>query len=86
MFGIHLPNYLTSDPSSYMGDGFAMNLPAFLIVLFVASLLIKGSKEAAKANNVIVIMKVSAVVFIAVAGLFFMRVETGILSYPKSHF
>jgi len=75
MFGLHLPDYLTSDPASYTGEGFSMNLPAFLIVLFVISILIKGTKEAAKANNLIVIMKVSAVLFVIIAGVFFINAE-----------
>lgn len=73
MFGLHLPDYLTSDPASYIGEGFSMNLPAFVIVLVVISLLIKGTKEAAKANNLIVIMKVSAVLFVIIAGVFFIN-------------
>lgn len=73
MFGLHLPDYLTSDPASYTGEGFSMNLPAFVIVIVVISLLIKGTKEAAKANNLIVIMKVSAVLFVIIAGLFFIN-------------
>jgi len=73
MFGIHLPEYLTSDPASYTGEGFSMNLPAFLIVLFVIGILIKGTKEAAKTNNLIVIMKVSAVLFVIIAGVFFIN-------------
>ena len=73
MFGLHLPEYLTSDPASYTGEGFAMNLPAFLIVFFVVAILIKGTSEAAKANNLIVIMKVSAVLFVIIAGAFFVN-------------
>ncbi len=73
MFGLHLPDYLTSDPASYTGEGFSMNLPAFIIVLFVISILIKGTKEAAKANNFIVLMKVSAVLFVIIAGAFFIN-------------
>lgn len=75
MFGITLPDYLTTDPQSYMSEGFSMNLPAFLIVLLVTSILIKGTKEAASANNIIVIMKVSAVIFVIVAGAFFVNLE-----------
>lgn len=73
MFGLHLPDYLTSDPASYVGEGFSMNLPAFCIVLVVISILIQGTKEAAKANNMIVIMKVSAVLFVIIAGVFFIN-------------
>ncbi len=75
MFGITLPEYLTADPGSYTGEGFSMNLPAFLIVIFVISLLIKGTKKAASANNFIVVLKVSAVIFVIVAGVFFINAD-----------
>ncbi|MBX3164835.1 MAG: amino acid permease [Bacteroidetes bacterium] len=73
MFHIHLPDWLTTEPASYTGTGFSMNLPAFLIVLLVISILIRGTKSAAKANNMIVVLKVSAVLFIIIAGLFFIN-------------
>ena len=75
MFGIKLPEWLTADPASYTGEGFSMNLPAFLIVLLVISLLIKGTEKAASANNFIVILKVSAVIFVIIAGAFFIDVD-----------
>jgi basic amino acid/polyamine antiporter, APA family len=73
MFGIALPDWLTQDPGSYTGSGFSMNLPAFLIVLLVLSILIRGTKGAAKANNLIVILKVSAVIFVILVGAFFIK-------------
>jgi APA family basic amino acid/polyamine antiporter len=82
MFHIELPDYLTTDPASYTGEGFSMNLPAFLIVLLVVSLLIKGTKKAASANNFIVILKVSAVLFVIIAGLFFINVDNWIPFIP----
>ena len=75
MFGVSLPDWLTTDPASYTGEGFSMNLPAFLIVLFVISILVKGTSSAAKANNFIVILKVSAVLFVIIAGLFFINTQ-----------
>lgn len=75
MFGIKLPDWLTQDPGSYTGDGFSMNLPAFLIVLFVIAILVRGTKGAAKANNLIVMLKVSAVVFVIIAGAFFINID-----------
>jgi APA family basic amino acid/polyamine antiporter len=75
MFGIKLPEWLTADPASYTGEGFSMNLPAFLIVLLVISILIKGTEKAASANNFIVILKVSAVIFVIIAGAFFVNVN-----------
>ncbi|MBC7493537.1 MAG: amino acid permease [Flavobacterium sp.] len=73
MFGLHLPDWLTSDPASYTGQGFSMNLPAFCIVIFVISILIRGTEGAAKANNLIVMLKVSAVLFVIVAGAFYIN-------------
>ncbi len=73
VFHIVLPDYLTSDPASYTGTGFSMNLPAFLIVLLVVGILVRGTKGAAKANNFIVILKVAAVLFVIIAGLFFIN-------------
>jgi APA family basic amino acid/polyamine antiporter len=73
MFGIKLPDWLITDPASYTGSGFSMNLPALLIVLLVVSILVRGTKGAAKANNFIVILKVAAVLFVIIAGLFFIN-------------
>ena len=78
MFGLHLPDYLTTDPQTYIAagnSGFSMNLPAFFIVLFVISILLRGTKGAAKANNFIVILKVSAIIFVIIAGAFFIKPE-----------
>jgi APA family basic amino acid/polyamine antiporter len=70
IFGVHLPAYLTSDPASYTGSGFSMNLPAFILVLLITALLVKGTKEAAGANNLIVLIKTSAVIFVIIAGAY----------------
>ena len=48
-----------------------MNLPALVIVLVVISILLRGTKGAAKANNFIVMLKVAAIIFVIVAGAFF---------------
>lgn len=61
-----------------------LNLPALLIVLFVISILIRGTKGAAKANNMIVIMKVSAIIFVIIAGLFFINVENWTPFIPEA--
>lgn len=74
MFGLHIPDWLTTDPQTFAAagnTGFSMNLPAFLIVLFVISILLRGTKGAAKANNFIVMLKVLAIIFVIIAGAFF---------------
>lgn len=58
-FDVHLPTSLTLGP----WDGGIINLPAVFIIVLMSLLLIKGTKESALVNGVIVALKV-AVVFI----------------------
>ncbi len=53
---------------------FAINLPALLIVWVVTYILVKGIKEAASTNNIIVIIKVATVIFVVIAGSFYVDV------------
>jgi APA family basic amino acid/polyamine antiporter len=85
LFNISLPLYLTNDPvtaaekveklraaGQVVPDfAFAFNLPAFIIVWLVTWVLVKGIKEAASTNNLIVIMKVTAVIFVIFVGAFY---------------
>jgi len=80
LFGIDFPiwlcNDLTTATEKYaeLGQGapsFAFNLPAFLITWIVTYILVKGIKEAAKTNNIIVIIKVAVVLFVIIAGAFY---------------
>jgi basic amino acid/polyamine antiporter, APA family len=81
LFGISIPSNLTNDPFSYANlpegaDGsFAFNLPAFLITWLVTWVLVKGIKEATNTNNMIVILKLSAVIFVIIVGVFFVNVD-----------
>lgn len=81
-FGLHIPPQFTG-PTGYtlMRDGVPVlvdgqtvttifNLPAFLICMALACLLVIGVSESAKVNNIIVAVKVSVLVaFIVVGGL-----------------
>lgn len=62
LFGVHLPQYL-SEPAIMEGKftGSLFNLPAFLIVMLLSWILVKGVKESAGANNVMVAIKIAAV-------------------------
>lgn len=63
-FGIHLPEHLTKAP--IMGG--TINLPAFAIIWVLTILLMSGVKESARANNLMVIIKLSTIViFLALA-------------------
>ena len=55
LFGISLPDALASPP----GDGGSFNLPAVFIVLAITALLIVGVRESARANAVMVLVKVA---------------------------
>ena len=62
IFRAHLPQYL-SEPAIVEGKltGSYFNLPAFLIVMALSWILVRGVKESAGANNVMVIIKLAAV-------------------------
>jgi basic amino acid/polyamine antiporter, APA family len=80
LFGISIPANLTNDPFSYANmegatGSFAFNLPAFCITWLVTWILVKGIKEARNTNNLIVILKSSAVVFVIIVGVFFVNVD-----------
>lgn len=77
-----IANY-TSAPELF-GMKLFLNLPAFLIVLFVISILIRGTKGAAKANNFIVVLKVSAIIFVIIAGAFFIDVANWTPFIPEA--
>jgi APA family basic amino acid/polyamine antiporter len=63
--GIALPAALTSSPFA----GGAINLPAGIIVLLITLLLIRGTSESSKVNNVIVAIKLLVVLFFLAVGV-----------------
>ncbi|HRC21759.1 MAG TPA: amino acid permease [Chitinophagaceae bacterium] len=56
-FDIHLPAEITSGP----WDGGIINLPAVFIIVLMSLLLIRGTKESAFVNGIIVALKISVV-------------------------
>ena len=79
--GLHLPPALTAAPgvAVTLANGAAVtgafNLPAFVIVLAVAALLVKGIRESATANTVLVVIKATVLVVFVVAGASYVRAE-----------
>ncbi|MFO0389750.1 MAG: APC family permease [Alphaproteobacteria bacterium] len=75
-FGIVLPESLTqatfiaNDAHELVYTG-SFNLPAFLGILAVTALLVKGVKESATVNNVIVIIKVAVILLFIACGIFY---------------
>ncbi|MGH9475027.1 MAG: amino acid permease [Terriglobales bacterium] len=69
--GIHFPPQL-SQPVWENGvrTGAWFNLPGFLVVMFLTVLLVRGIRESAKANNIMVLIKIGAIVVFIVAGGF----------------
>ncbi len=63
-FGITLPKAITASPFS----GGIINLPAFIIILLITGLLILGTSESTKVNNVIVVIKLAVILFFLVIG------------------
>ncbi len=63
-FNVHLPHELTVGP----WDGGIINLPAVFIIVLMSLLLIKGTKESATVNAIIVALKVSVVLIFIFLG------------------
>ncbi|HUQ95391.1 MAG TPA: amino acid permease [Bryobacteraceae bacterium] len=69
VFGVHLPKEL-SEPMIVGGQltGSWFNLPSFLVLMAITAVLVRGVKESAKANNVMVLIKIAAILlFVATA-------------------
>lgn len=69
--GIDLPNALLHGPWDKLNGvnmGGVVNLPAIIIVCLLSLLLIRGTKESALLNNVLVILKVTVVVIFIALG------------------
>ena len=70
-FGIHLSDQWSSPVwASGSWTGAYFNLPAFLIVFVLTLVLVRGVRESAEANNVMVAIKIGAIVtFLVVGGM-----------------
>jgi APA family basic amino acid/polyamine antiporter len=62
LFGITLPDAIASAP----GDGGTVNLPAVFLIVAVGFVLIAGVRESARANSVMVVIKLAIVVLFIV--------------------
>jgi APA family basic amino acid/polyamine antiporter len=83
-FGIHpplmwiSPAYLPTGLQDFAGNNlynpgwhFGFNIPAFLIVMILTVILVRGIRESVRANNIMVLVKMAAIlVFIFAAGSF----------------
>lgn len=74
-YGIHFPAELVVSPwetitlsSGEKIEGGIINLPAIFIVMLLSLLLIRGTKESATMNNLLVVVKVAVVILFIVLG------------------
>jgi APA family basic amino acid/polyamine antiporter len=65
VFGISLPDAIAQPP----GEGGTINLPAVVLVLAITALLVAGVRESARANTVMVILKLAILLFFIVVGV-----------------
>ncbi len=70
-YGVALPEVLMKTPF----DGGIMNLPAVFIVVIMSLVLVKGTSESAKVNNIIVLLKISIVLIFIIIGFNYIRPE-----------
>ena len=66
-FGLHLPAWMSAAPAAGV-EGAIVNLPAIVIVLVISALLVIGVRESARANAIMVAVKMVAILFFIVVG------------------
>ncbi|GEC90226.1 amino acid permease [Brevibacillus brevis] len=72
-FNIHLPHALTSAFDASKGT--IVDLPAVLIIVIITALLMKGTRESASLNTIMVLIKVAVVVLFLVVGVMYVKPE-----------
>jgi basic amino acid/polyamine antiporter, APA family len=65
VFGVSLPTSIAGPP----GEGGVVNLPAVVLVVAVAALLLAGVRQSARTNTAMVVFKIVVLSFFVVAGL-----------------
>lgn len=79
--GLKIPSFLSSSPlghdsiNGWHCTGSLVNLPALLIVLFVGGMISVGVKAAASLNNLMVTIKIGAIVIFILCGISFFNWE-----------
>jgi basic amino acid/polyamine antiporter, APA family len=76
VFGFHLPREL-SEPMIVGGEftGSFFNLPALLIIMTLTAILVRGVRESSRANNLMVLIKVGAILMFVFAAAGAIRPE-----------
>jgi basic amino acid/polyamine antiporter, APA family len=95
-FGIHpsarwiSPAYLPSGLQDFQGHTlytpgwhFGFNLPAFLIVMLLTIVLVRGIRESAETNNIMVMLKIAAILIFIAVGSHFIHPDNWHPFYPN---
>ncbi|MGN6231407.1 MAG: amino acid permease [Trinickia sp.] len=72
-FGLQLPVALTAAPGAVAGVTTLFNLPAFLVMIVITTLLSIGVRESTRINNLMVAIKVAVVLAVIAVGVFHVR-------------
>ena len=80
MFGFQLPSALSNAPE----QGGVFNLPAIILIVMCALLLIRGVSESAKTNAIMVAIKIAVLIMFIVIG--FQGLELGRTCTPFAPF
>jgi APA family basic amino acid/polyamine antiporter len=74
------PAYLPSGMADFKGNmlfdpgwHFGFNIPAFLVVMLLTIVLVRGIRESAETNNVMVLLKIAAILAFVFAGMHYIR-------------
>ncbi|WP_298954499.1 amino acid permease [uncultured Methylobacterium sp.] len=89
-FGLTLPARLVHSPfeTVQLADGTTthglVNLPAVLILCLISLLLMRGVRESARVNAVIVVVKVAVVLAVIAAGVFYVKAQNYVPFIPDN--
>ena len=89
-FDINLPAQWTLSPfeTAKLDDGTVVhgivNLPAIFILVLISALLIRGIKESASVNSVIVVIKVAVVLAVVGVGAFYIKAQNYVPFIPEN--
>jgi len=79
-YGVIIPPEFVSSPT----EGGIINIPAIFIVCLLSLLLMKGTKESAKVNNLLVVVKIAIVLLFIILGWKFINPEFHTPFIPKN--
>ncbi|MCL2888646.1 MAG: amino acid permease [Elusimicrobia bacterium] len=87
--GMHIPTALTVAPFMHVGGHWALsgsivNLPAVFIVAVVAAMLMRGTRQSAGVNNVIVFIKIMVIVLFIAFGISYINTQNWVPYIPQN--